>query len=138
MTPTSVTMDSRISPHFTVGEFCNDPVDLHHLQSNLSLYWPRLVKLCRVLETIRDHFGAPVRITSGVRDPKRNAAVGGVPDSQHCKARASDIHIEGITPRQVAHFACTLGDVGGVGKYPSFTHIDVRDRSGGPVAYWEG
>lgn len=38
---------------------------------------------CEILEPTREHFNAPVLVTSGYRPPDRNAAVGGKPDSYH-------------------------------------------------------
>lgn len=42
-----------------------------------------------VLEFIRNKFGV-VKITSGYREPQKNAAVGGVKDSQHTLGEAVD------------------------------------------------
>lgn len=52
-------------------------------------------ELCEaVLQPLRDHIG-PVRITSGLRVPKLNKAVGGSGTSQHCalNGAAADIDI---------------------------------------------
>jgi zinc D-Ala-D-Ala carboxypeptidase len=50
-----------------------------------------LRELCqKVLQPIRDNFG-PVRVTSGLRVPALNTAIGGSSSSQHCKGEASDI-----------------------------------------------
>tara|TARA_R110000796_G_scaffold51680_14_gene121985 strand:+ start:750 stop:1208 length:459 start_codon:yes stop_codon:yes gene_type:complete len=52
-----------------------------------------LKELCeKVLQPIRDKFG-PVRITSGLRVPDLNTAIGGSKSSQHCKGEASDINL---------------------------------------------
>lgn len=82
--------------------------------------------LLDVLETIRDHFGTAVTISSAYRCHVHNAAVGGAPKSQHTYGRAADINVLGISPDRVADFAETLDGVGGVGRYPTFTHIDTR------------
>jgi hypothetical protein len=37
-----------------------------------------------------------LHITSGYRDPSRNRAVGGIPDSDHLKGRAVDLNIAGV------------------------------------------
>lgn len=45
---------------------------------------PIFKEMCdQILEKVRDHVGAPIRITSGYRSPARNAAVGGSATSQH-------------------------------------------------------
>ena len=74
--------------------------------------------------------------------------VGGTPKSQHLRGTAADIVVREISPLAVAQFAeYLLGDRGGLGVYPSFTHVDVREnrarwdnRSGREVAVagWPG
>lgn len=51
-----------------------------------------LRRLCeKVLEPLRAHFGTPIRINSGFRCEKLNAAVGGAKRSYHLQGRAADI-----------------------------------------------
>ena len=65
-----------------------------------------------VFQPIREHFGVPIRISSGYRSEALNKAIGGagkmvngkyVPSSQHCKGEAIDIDMDGtsITNKQV-------------------------------------
>lgn len=65
-----------------------------------------------VFQPIRDHFGVPIRISSGYRSEALNKAIGGagkmvngkyVPSSQHCKGEAIDIDMDGtsITNKQI-------------------------------------
>jgi hypothetical protein len=65
-----------------------------------------------VFQPIRDHFGVPIRISSGYRSEALNKAIGGagkmvngkyVPSSQHCTGEAIDIDMDGtsITNKQV-------------------------------------
>lgn len=44
-----------------------------------------------VLQPIRDAWGKPIRVTSGYRSPRLNAAKGGVKNSQHLIGQAADI-----------------------------------------------
>lgn len=44
-----------------------------------------------VLQPLRDIAGVPLRINSGYRCSELNAAVGGVPTSQHVKGEAADV-----------------------------------------------
>ena len=79
------------------------------------------------LEAIRGHFGAPVRVTSGTRCPAHNDAVGGEPGSMHLIGLAADITVDGVKPAAVANWVeDTWQDKGGVGRYSTFTHVDVR------------
>jgi len=65
-----------------------------------------------VFQPIREHFGVPIRISSGYRSEALNKAIGGagkmvngkyVPSSQHCTGEAIDIDMDGtsITNKQV-------------------------------------
>lgn len=82
-------------------------------------------KLVNYLQKIRDRFAAPVKITSGFRCEKHNAAVGGTDGSYHKKGRAADITVSGVKPLEVARYAESIG-VKGIGLYDSFVHIDTR------------
>ena len=109
---------TALSPHFKVREFaCSDGTDTVFVS-------PALVE---VLEKVRAHFGKPVTINSGYRTEAKNKAVGGAAYSQHKYGLAADIHIDGVTPKQIASYVETLlPNTGGIGIYKTFTHIDVR------------
>jgi len=96
-------------------------------------------ELARNLQVLRDHLGIPVNIISGYRTPKYNRKIGGARRSQHMLAKAGDIKIPGLTPREVKSIIVQLikeGKMkpGGVGLYKTFTHYDVRGRN----ARWYG
>lgn len=92
-------------------------------------------ELALILEKIRKYFGKPVIINSGIRCATHNANVGGASASQHLKGTAADIVVNGIDPERVAKYAETLlPQTGGIGKYKTFTHIDVRSV----MARWNG
>jgi hypothetical protein len=66
----------------------------------------------KVFQPIRDHFGVPIRISSGYRSAALNKAIGGagktvngvyIPASLHCTGEAIDIDMDGttITNKQV-------------------------------------
>ena len=64
-----------------------------------------LKDLCEnVLQPIREHFGMPVRISSGLRVPELNAAIGGSTTSDHCKGMAADIEIPGVDNKELAEW----------------------------------
>ena len=113
----------QITEHFRVYEFaCSDGSDVVFVSQTL----------VELLENIRQHFGAAVTVTSGYRTVSYNRTVSGSSSaSQHCNGLAADIKVEGVSPAAVADYAeQLLGDHGGVGRYGSFTHIDVRaDKS---------
>lgn len=110
---------TKLSAHFKVKEFaCNDGSDPVFIA-------PKLVE---VLENIRTHFGKAVIINSGYRTVSYNKTVeNSSKTSQHCMGLAADIKVSGVAPEQVAAYAETLlPSIGGIGRYKSFTHIDVR------------
>ena len=45
----------------------------------------------KILDPLREAWGAPIIVTSGYRCPKLNKAVGGAKTSQHMKGQAADI-----------------------------------------------
>ena len=49
------------------------------------------------LQTIRDHYGKPMKITSGLRCKYENERVGGVSNSGHLTGYAADFYMEGVT-----------------------------------------
>lgn len=110
--------DKKLSANFRVREFaCSDGSDPVFIA-------PELVE---VLQKIRDHFKQPVTINSAYRTPGKNKAVGGAAYSQHLYGTAADIQVKGIAPKDVYAFAETLlPNKGGIGLYPTFTHVDVR------------
>ena len=107
-----------LSKNFKVKEFaCSDGTDTVFVSPDL----------VTVLQKIRDHFGKAVVINSGYRTEAKNKAVGGAAYSQHKYGTAADIHITGVTPKQIAAYAETLlPGTGGIGIYGSFCHVDVR------------
>lgn len=138
----SIDRSQKLSPNFTLGEFLspNDPwVEAHFLSSPVT-YTARLKRLCAALEKVRAHFGnKPIHINSGLRSPRHNKNVGGALASQHVVAQAADFVVTGVDPQQVADYCYTLPELGGVGRYATWTHADVRKRDvDGAQARWEG
>ena len=113
----------QITEHFRAYEFaCKDGSDVVFIST----------ALVEILENIRVHFGAAVTVTSGYRTVSYNATVeNSSKTSQHCNGLAADIKVAGVSPSAVADYAeQLLGNHGGVGRYGTFTHIDVRaDKS---------
>jgi uncharacterized protein YcbK (DUF882 family) len=117
-------MTQRIALHFTRAEFaCNcgcgfDTIDTATLG---------------IVEAVREHFGRPVTVTSGCRCEAYNRKVGGAPDSQHTKARATDIQVKGFAPDAVYDWLAMHFPNASLGRYATFTHIDTR--SNGPARW---
>jgi uncharacterized protein YcbK (DUF882 family) len=77
----------------------------------------------------------PIIITSGYRCEDHNRECGGKPKSQHMLGSAADITVPGLSADKVHAFIehNFSNRAKGLGKYPSFTHIDVR---GGGLVRW--
>ena len=107
-----------ISKNFRVREFrCQDGSDVVFIESDL----------VDILQKTRDHFGKAVTITSAFRTASHNKKVGGATYSQHLYGKAADIKVSGVAPSVVADYVETLmPNTGGIGRYSTFTHVDVR------------
>lgn len=118
----------QLSEHFWLSEFrckcgqCDDPAISQRLLDGLE----RL----RVLAG-----NNRITINSGYRCQKHNKTVGGSRNSQHLYGTAADIVVQGVPPDRVAELAEYVPQfaIGGIGKYRTFTHVDVRQ---GP-ARWD-
>ncbi len=94
--------------------------------------------LVEYLQKIREHFGKPITITSGYRCPTHNRRIGGATGSRHSKGDAADIVVSGVSSREVAKYAESVG-IKGIGLYETasdghFTHIDTRTTK----SFWYG
>jgi len=116
----------QLTKNFSKSEFecrcgCDMPKDvLNNVQ-----------KLANQLQIIRNKVNVPITINSAYRCPKHNSIIGGAKSSQHLQGKASDIVIEGYSNDDVADLIEELiasGDIlqGGLGRYNSFTHYDIR------------
>lgn len=109
----------KVGQNFKASEFqCKDK----------SEYLLVSTELIGILDRIRMHYNAPVIINSGYRTPSWNSKVGGAPNSYHCKGMAADIVVKGHSSQEVAKYADSIMEQGGIIRYTSFTHIDVREE----------
>ena len=124
----------KLSKNFSLSEFdCNDgSTTPDEVIVNLRL-------LAEQLQILRDFIGKAITINSGYRSPHYNKKIGGASRSQHKLGTAADIRVEGVSPREIHGIISELikdGRMkeGGLGKYSSFTHYDIR----GTKARWNG
>lgn len=82
--------------------------------------------LLQQLQLIRNYFGVPVIITSGIRCKTHNYNVAGVDSSQHVYGRAADIKVQKVSPDLVYNYANETNKDGCVIRYKTFNHIDRR------------
>ena len=112
------------SAHFKLSEFkCKDGTAVP------AKYYANCQKLMNLLEEIRAACGnRAITVNSGYRTPTYNEKVDGAKQSQHLYAAAADIKVSGKSASEVYKLCDRLvGSRGGVGKYSTFTHVDVRD-----------
>jgi len=119
----------QLTKNFNISEF----------QCKCGCEMPEFVKknveeLAKDLQVIRDKVGVGFTPNSAYRCPKHNTIIGGVKTSQHLKGKAADINIKGIEPSEVADLVEDLMKTeaitkGGVGRYNSFTHVDIRGNN---------
>lgn len=121
----------KLTDHFDVFEFqchCAYPeCDITYVDSDLVDY----------LEKKRaDLGGVPIKIMSGFRCTRHNNAVGGKAGSSHLTGKAADIQVKGVLPSKVQDIC---EDADGLGRYKTFTHVDVRyGLTGNKKSRWEG
>lgn len=116
-----------LTTNFTLEEFaCKDgsPVPDNLIDN--------VLQLARQLQILRDHLGESIHINSAYRTPDYNKKIGGKVASQHLQAKAADITCKNKTPKQLAVIIEKLiadGKLkfGGMGVYPGFVHVDIRN-----------
>ena len=95
-------------------------------------------QLVEYLQQIRDYFKKPVILTA-YRCPVHNASIpNAATKSRHMYGEAADLHINGVSPKDIAKYAETIG-VKGIGLYDTasdghFVHIDTRTTK----SFWLG
>lgn len=97
----------HLSKNFTLAELCaSDTAKAKGIKNEPGTQEiVNLTALCtKVLQPLRDWWGKEVKIGSGYRCPKLNAAVGGVTNSQHMKGQAADLCIDGDNAKGRAWF----------------------------------
>ena len=91
-------------------------------------------KLAEQLQILRDKVKKPIKINSAFRCANYNDnIIKGAKHSQHKLGKAADIVVIGMTPNEVHELVCEMVECdelnfGGIGKYNTFTHLDIRDK----------
>lgn len=116
----------KLSLHFDSSEWtCKDgtplPVEL----------MPRTIILAVQLEVVREYLGEAIIIDSGYRPPAYNRKIDGAKQSRHMTGEAGDCRCKRTKPAKFHAVVLELYRagaiaIGGLGEYPTFTHVDVR------------
>lgn len=83
--------------------------------------------LVRSADAVREHFGKPALVSSGLRCANHNAAVGGVANSRHLTGKAMDFCIPGVSAAALLSHVQQLPRI----RYAyaidgSYVHMDVE------------
>jgi hypothetical protein len=113
----------------------------HDVPEELRPNGRRLVS--ELLQPARNVLG-PLSITprGGVRLGAFNVWSGGAKHSQHPLCKAADIKSATLSPERLRRallrlWATGVINLGGIGLYPTFVHVDIRDRLPGQIpARW--
>ena len=116
---------TKLTDNFNLSEFeCKCGCTMPKFVKN------NIMELAENLQVLRDEVGK-LDLTNAYRCKAHNADVGGATNSQHLTGKAADVKSETKSPSEIAE---TVNDLmknerfkmGGVGKYNTFTHVDIR------------
>ncbi len=97
------------------GKYCNGyPAEMKQI-------------VVEIADRIRENFGRPCHVSSGLRCRQHNAEVGGVPTSRHLYGKAMDIYVEGITSAQLLAYIKKQPEI--AYTYPidaNYCHMDIK------------
>ena len=88
----------KLSENLSVKEFTKSNTAIRHGIDNSvpKKHWLAAKLLAEnIFQPIREHFDAPIYISSGYRSEALNERIGGSSKSQHCKGEAIDIDMDG-------------------------------------------
>ena len=125
-----------ILPNFNADEFLylgGSHNDSTSRCANLNWYpprslWPSVYALAGHVQNIRDEFGGAIMMTSVYRDEDYNSCIGGARHSYHKQGMAGDMIPVNGNVAGLWKAADLLTPHGGVGRYSSFVHVDIRGR----------
>ncbi len=83
------------------------------------------------LEMLRDKWGRPLLITSGLRCRHWNEKIGGAKKSQHLAGKAADLQVMDLNEARSIHALAEQLGFGGVEIGKGFIHVDT-----GPSRQW--
>ena len=88
----------RLTEHFTKEEMERSSTAIRLGINNIcpTEYVPNMMRVAVHGEKIREHYLAPVKVTSCYRSPALNKAVGGSKTSAHSSASAMDCTVQGV------------------------------------------
>ena len=128
----------KLTKNFSLSEFkCKGNLEGCYCRLSDDVY-RNIKELAENLQIVRDELQEPIKINSAYRCEAWNGLNNGTLKSQHLLGKAADIVVKNLTPDEVANAIDKLQQggfikCGGLGKYDTFTHIDIR----GKEARWD-
>jgi len=88
----------NISPHFSLSEFTASQTAVRRGIDNTPspAALENIVRTAQLLESVRELFNKPIRISSGFRSLNLNRAIGSKDNSQHVRGCAADFTVIGV------------------------------------------
>lgn len=128
-----------LSAHFALAELTVSQVAARACIDNqpTEAQTDNLRRLAETLEQVRSVLGKPITVNSAFRSIAVNAAIGGVPTSEHCDGRAADIICPAYgNPYQVASAILTSGIEFNqlILEFGAWVHISIPKAGHGPKA----
>lgn len=129
-------LNEQITPHFKRREL--------QCKCGCGLCEPT-VEFLELIEHVREILDVPMYVHSACRCRRHNAIVGGSPNSKHmsgqaldfdCGNRLSPVAIYNILLAKYIHGE--LSELGGMGLYKTFVHIDCYHAEDGHLRLWRG
>ena len=149
MNNVEINKQARLSEHFTLGEMCKTSAKTTDGNNPSHVHIENLKRLCGWLEMLRSEWNRryadgrrkmeegrwkmgdePIIINSGYRSPQVNAAVGGVPSSNHLTGCAVDIYVQGM--EQLLRYAVILLDIADESK-EAFDELLIEKNARGAI-----
>lgn len=128
---TAVAPEDRATRYFRLSEWrCKDGTGYPEVW--IESRWRPLAEMCDV---IREHWGEPLIVHSGYRTEAWNRHVKGEDKSLHLEGRAADLRP--LKPARAPELHAIilrlyksgkLPNLGGLGDYTTFVHVDIRRR----------
>jgi uncharacterized protein YcbK (DUF882 family) len=119
---------------FLVSRFFNEDQQqkvLEEFEINKDVLLPNVTRLATNLQVLRDYLGVAISINISYRPIWYEILMGRAGTSKHTLGLAADIKVKGFTTKQIREaieYLISTGEMeqGGLGKYATFTHYDVR------------
>jgi len=137
----------KLTNNFSLKEFIHSRFYKEHqdvineiYEDNQDEILPNIIELAEQLQIVRDYIDLPISINIAYRPKWWEIKQGRSGNSQHCLGKGADIVIDDFPAEDVYNlfkFLIERGDIkqGGLGKYKSFTHYDIRSSG---KARWVG